>query len=239
MLIKFRDYILFAVLFIFISVDVSKSTSSVMVNNDPFAALGIPDLSPKKIMEEIEVKTDKNKGPPQLKSMEDLPNFLKNTNVNEEDGIKVLTRFLIQDDFTLKKYGVVYDQTGFDGLGRDEIIAAIGTEERLNQRAKSSANIWFKEKYPKLTYESYGVEQQMDEIVPNWRIFKVLMIGGKGETTYLKVCLPLDESLTALVGDKDEPCGDRVKFYFILLISIYRQILLTKKKKKMKIISIR
>lgn len=210
MLKRFRDYILFAVIIIFISVDISSSTSLAMVNNDPFAALGIPDLSPKKIMEEIEVKTDKNKGPPQLRSMEDLPNFLKNTNVNEEDGIKVLTRFLIQDDFTLKKYGVVYDQTGFDGLGKDEMIAQIGTEERLNQRAKSSANIWFKEKYPKLSYESYGVEQQMDEIVPNWRIFKVLMIGGKGETTYLKVCLPLDESLTALVGDKDEPCGDRV-----------------------------
>lgn len=214
MFIKFRDYLLFTLLLILISVDFSNSTTSDMVNSDPFAALGIPDLSPKKVMEEIEVKTDKNKGPPQLKSMEDLPNFLKSTNVNEEEGIKVLTRFLIQDDFTLKKYGVVYDQTGFDGLSKDEMIAGIGTEERLNQRAKSSANIWFKEKYPKLVYDSYGVEQQMDEIVPNWRIFKVLMIGGKGETTYLKVCLPLDESLTALVGDKDEPCGDRVIWLF-------------------------
>lgn len=220
MFIKFRDYLLFTLILIFISVDLSTSTSTEMVNSDPFAALGIPDLSPKKVMDEIEVKTEKNKGPPQLKSMEDLPNFLKNTNVNEEDGIKVLTRFLIQDDFTLKKYGVVYDQTGFDGLGRDEMIAAIGTEERLNQRAKSSANIWFKEKYPKLVYDGYGVEPQMDEIVPNWRIFKVLMIGGKGETTYLKVCLPLDESLTALVGDKDEPCGDRVKYYFLFFIFI-------------------
>jgi hypothetical protein len=165
-------------------------------------------------MEEIENKSDnsKSKGMPTLKSMDDLPNFLKSTNANEEEAIKILTRFLIQDDFTLKKYGVVYDQTGFDGLGKEEVIASIGTEERLNQRAKSSANIWFKEKYPKLTYDSYGVEPQMDEIVPNWRIFKVLMIGGKGETTYLKVCLPLDESLTALVGDKDEPCAERASF---------------------------
>ena len=113
MLIKLRDYLLFTLILIFISVDLSNSTES--VNSDPFAALGIPDLSPKKVMSEIEVKNEKQKGPPQLKSMEDLPNFLKNTNVNEEDGIKVLTRFLIQDDFTLKKYGVVYDQTGFDG----------------------------------------------------------------------------------------------------------------------------
>ena len=216
MFIKFRDYLMFSLIILFIRVDLSISTEN--VNSDPFAALGIPDLSPKKVMDELEVKKE-NKGPPTLKSMEDLPNFLKNTNVNEEDGIKVLTRFLIQDDFTLKKYGVVYDQTGFDGLGRDEIKAAIGTEERLNQRAKSSANIWFKEKYPKLVYDGYGVEPQMDEIVPNWRIFKVLMIGGKGETTYLKVCLPLDESLTALVGDKDEACGDRVIIYFLYLLT--------------------
>jgi hypothetical protein len=212
MFLKIRENLSFTLILIFLSVDIyiSTLTLSENLNNDPFAALGIPDLSPKKIMEEIEEKHEKNIGPPQLKSMEDLPNFLKNTNANEEDAIKVLTRFLIQDDFTLKKYGVVYDQTGFDGLGKEEIIAAIGTEERLNQRAKSSANIWFKEKYPKLNYEGYGVEQQMDEILPNWRIFKVLMIGAKGETTYLKVCLPLDESLTALVGDKDEPCGERV-----------------------------
>ena len=216
MFVKFRDFSIMTLILVFISVDFCNNTSTEMFNSDPFAALGIPDLSPKKVMEEIEVKTgsSKSKGLPTLKTMEDLPNFLKNTNVNEDDGIKILTRFLIQDDFTLKKYGVVYDQTGFDGLGKEEMIAGIGTEERLNQRAKSSANIWFKEKYPKLTYDSYGIEQQMDEIVPNWRIFKVLMIGGKGETTYLKVCLPLDESLTALVGDKDEPCGDRVILVF-------------------------
>ena len=217
MFVKFRDFFMIILILIFINVDNTRSTSLENLNSDPFAALGIPDLSPKKIMEEIESDskdTPKTKGVPTLRSMEDLPNFLKNTNVNEDDGIKVLTRFLIQDDFTLKKYGVVYDQTGFDGLGKEEIIAAIGTEERLNQRAKSSANIWFKEKYPKLSYEGYGVEPQNNEIVPNWRIFKVLMIGGKGETTYLKVCLPLDESLTALVGDKDEPCGDRVFIIF-------------------------
>jgi hypothetical protein len=201
---------------IFLSLDFSKNASLENVNNDPFAALGIPDLSPKRVMEEIDKKNEdprNNKNVPQLKSMEDLPNFLKLSSINEEEGIKILTRFLIQDDFTLKKYGVVYDQTGFDGLGKEEVIAAIGTEERLNQRAKSSANIWFKEKYPKLSYEAYGTEPQMDEIVPNWRVFKVLMIGGRGETTYLKVCLPLDESETALVGDKDEPCMEKVIYF--------------------------
>jgi len=207
---------LLSLITIFMNLNLIKNTSFENSNNDPFAALGIPDLSPKRVMDEIDKKAEdprNNKSIPQLKSMEDLPNFLKLSNINEEDGIKILTRFLIQDDFTLKKYGVVYDQTGFDGLGKEEIIAPIGTEERLNQRAKSSANIWFKEKYPKLSYESYGTEPQLDEIVPNWRVFKVLMIGGKGETTYLKVCLPLDESETALVSDKDEPCLERVNIF--------------------------
>lgn len=216
MFTKFKDLpAMLVFLVILINLESILTSSFESNSNDPFTALGIPDLSPKKVMEEIEKKNDdprQNKSIPQLKSMEDLPNFLKLSNINEEEGIKILTRFLIQDDFTLKKYGVVYDQTGFDGLGKEEMIAPIGTEERLNQRAKSSANIWFKEKYPKLSYEAYGTEPQMDEIVPNWRVFKVLMIGGKGETTYLKVCLPLDESETALVGDKDEPCLDKVKF---------------------------
>ena len=43
---------------------------------------------------------------------------------------------------TLKKYGVVYDQTGFDGLPKAEPVAPIGTDERLIQRSRSAANIW-------------------------------------------------------------------------------------------------
>jgi hypothetical protein len=188
-----------------------------MKSRDPFAVLGIEEMSPKTILQEIDQQENMKHGRkssdnmPQLKSLEDLPKFLKSSNLNEEEGIKILTRFLIQDDFTLKKYGVVYDQSGFDGLSKDESIAPVGTEERLIQRSKSGANIWFKNKYPKLSYEAYGAENVLDEIVPNWRIFKVLMIGSKGESTFLKVCLPLDESETALVSDKDEPCGMKVK----------------------------
>lgn len=38
------------------------------------------------------------------------------------------------------------------------------------------------------------------------------MIGNKGESTFLKVCLPLDESETALVSDKDEACSPKAKY---------------------------
>jgi hypothetical protein len=63
-----------------------------------------------------------------------------------------------------------------------------------------------------LDYDAYGAEALLDEIVPNWRIYKVLMIGKNGENTFIKVCMPLDESETALCSDKDEPCGPRAAY---------------------------
>lgn len=38
------------------------------------------------------------------------------------------------------------------------------------------------------------------------------MIGKRGENRYIKVCLPLDESQTALCSDQDEPCGYRSEY---------------------------
>jgi hypothetical protein len=124
----------------------SSCNSSNAADKDPFKSLGIPDLNPNQLLSEIEgnenAKKNEKEKKVQLKTIEDLPNFLKNSKMNEEEGIKVLTRFLIQDDLTLKKYGVVYDQTGFDGITSGERIAPIGTEERLVQRSRSSSNIW-------------------------------------------------------------------------------------------------
>ena len=226
MLLK-RGFVIYAFLVIISLLSTEKVSGSASHTNekDPFKSLGIPDLNPKALLSELEDdnKNSKNnqKTAPQLKSIDDLPNFLKSSNLNEEEGVKVLTRFLIQDDFTLKKYGVVYHQSGFDGIGSGERIAPIGSEERLMQRSRSAANIWvrlfnnslqFKEKFSKLEYDAYGAENIMDEIVPNWRIYKVLMIGKRGENTFLKVCLPLDESETALCSDKDEPCGPRAEY---------------------------
>lgn len=38
------------------------------------------------------------------------------------------------------------------------------------------------------------------------------MIGKSGENTFIKVCLPLDESETALCSDQDEPCAQRAEY---------------------------
>jgi len=114
-------------------------------NKDPFDALGIPDINPKTMLEELDKEDNKSKEPEkekvQLRTIDDLPNFLQKSSLNETEGIEILTRFLIQDDLTLKKYGVVYDQTGFDGIPKDEARSPFGTEERLTQRARSAANI--------------------------------------------------------------------------------------------------
>ena len=71
-------------------------------DKDPFNALGIPDLNPKTLLMEIDQENNKNKPKkeaPKLKTIDDLPNFLQKSNLSEDEGIKVLTRFLIQVSF--------------------------------------------------------------------------------------------------------------------------------------------
>ncbi len=65
-------------------------------SKDPFSALGIPDLNPKALLKELDGKKHDKKPYAQLKTIEDLPKFLANSNLNEEDGIRILTKFLIQ-----------------------------------------------------------------------------------------------------------------------------------------------
>lgn len=74
-----------------------KQRMPTRTSNDPFSALGIPDLNPKALLKELETEKKDDKKPyTQLKTIEDLPKFLANSNLNEDDGIKILTKFLIQ-----------------------------------------------------------------------------------------------------------------------------------------------
>lgn len=139
-----KNFSIFCCLFYFNFLNNIFCTELSSRSDDPFKSLGIPDLNSEQLLEEVDISKKKVKleGPVKLSSIDDLPNFLKNTNLNEEDALKVLTRFLIQDDLTLKKFGVVYDQTGFDGIQTSQKISPVGTEERSLQRARSSANLW-------------------------------------------------------------------------------------------------
>lgn len=117
---------------------------------NPFTLLGIPTLNPSQIFrEESEYSNSKQSQnsfttskTSSIKSLNDLPAFLQKLNLNEEEGLKVISKYLLSDDFNLKKYGVIFDQTGFDGLMSMEQIYPVGSKERLIQRARSSAKIY-------------------------------------------------------------------------------------------------
>jgi hypothetical protein len=155
------------------------STSS---SQDPFALLGIPSLNPSQIFkdelsfnyksefENNQFKSEKihpqNSVQP-LKSIEDLPKFLQTANLNAEEGAKIISKFLISDDYLLKKYGAVFDQTGFDGIiNLGEQIYPLGRNERTIQRARSAAKIYFKNNFKAEDYDAYGAERIMIENVP-------------------------------------------------------------------------
>lgn len=51
-----------------------------------------------------------------------------------------------------------------------------------------------------------------EEIIANWRVYKVMMIGKNSENSFIKVCLPIDESENALCSDTDEKCAERAEY---------------------------
>ncbi len=70
----------------------------------------------------------------------------------------------------------------------------------------------FREKYSNSDFEAYEAEPVMNEIVPNWLVYRILLIGKSNQKTVIKVCLPMDESENALCSDQDEPCLQRASY---------------------------
>lgn len=143
---KFFPRSFFIFMFIYLNnLSITKSQEFPPDGSDPFRSLGIPDINPQKMLEDIESTKSQNQRTNEiikLKSIADVPRFLKFSNITAEDAIDTVSKFLIQDDSNLKSLGVIYDQTGFDGLKKGTIISNFGTEDRFIQRAKSSAYLW-------------------------------------------------------------------------------------------------
>lgn len=115
---------------------------------NPFSILGIPSLKASAIFnEEEDYSNNKEKvikhkqNIPEIKTIDDLQRYLKSNNFDENEGLNVVSRFLISDDFYSKQNGVVFDVTGFDGLPIGEKINPVNTVEREAQRARSAARI--------------------------------------------------------------------------------------------------
>lgn len=112
-------------------------------NNDPFQILGVANLDPKKLLEDIDKENKAKEEVSELNTIEDLPGFLKTSKLSDEEVMEVLSRFLLQDDVTLKQYGSVYDKTGFDGIPEIKELS-LYAEDRLATRAKSASIIFVK-----------------------------------------------------------------------------------------------
>lgn len=110
-------------------------------SDDPFKAIGIPELNPKEILEEIERDNLKSKLSQDLNTIEDLPTFIKTSLISDEEIMETLSRFLLRDDINLKPYGAIYDKTGHDGVESITELP-IYLNERSQVRAKSSAILY-------------------------------------------------------------------------------------------------
>jgi hypothetical protein len=192
-----------------------------IVGQDPFSLLGIPSLNPSAIFNDDyqnpnSYKKMNNAHPkeiPVLKSLEDLPAFLRSANLSEKEGLCIISRFLLSDDFLLKKYGAVFDQTGFDGLMSNEAVYPVGSKERLSQRARSAAKLYYKNTYEGEEYEAYGAEEVSRPGMDNgWKMFNVLMVGRSSvkDHMFLRACIPDDEMYPPIVNQADGDCADKV-----------------------------
>jgi len=130
------------IIFLIISINYSFT-------EDPFSALGIPNLNPSQIFNTNEginqIKENnisKINSIPKIKTVEDLQKFLKKGNFDEPQGLTIINKFLIADDFILRKNGAVFDLTGYDGLNSSEMAYPAGSNEKLLQRAKSAARLF-------------------------------------------------------------------------------------------------
>jgi hypothetical protein len=120
---------------------------------NPFTILGIPSLKPSSLFDDDytvqnnkkeKVITHKQENLPNIKTLQNLQDYLKIANLEENEGLNLVSRFLISDDFYSKQNGVIFDITGFDGLPMEEKIFALNTQEREAQRARSAAKIYVK-----------------------------------------------------------------------------------------------
>jgi hypothetical protein len=115
--------------------------------DDPFHVLGIPSLNPSAIFKEEPYRPPKPRQMPKIQKPVsqqggNLPLFLQKLDLSKPEDLKVASRFLISEDVNIKKYGAVFDNTGFSGIPQTEQIFATGTKERVMQQVRSTAKIY-------------------------------------------------------------------------------------------------
>lgn len=125
-------------------------------------------------------------------------------------GMKLLTRFLLEDNEVLKEKDGIYDETGRDGLDDSEETYTEGSEERFKQRARSVSMLWIRQNSKYRNYEPYGCKRDKEEI-NGWNTFNVLIMNPKGSHFLKKVCLANEHSIISFVINVNELCISKVK----------------------------
>lgn len=136
-----------------------------------------------------------------------LPRFHQVQTQNSQ--LKLLTKFLIDDDEILKDNNGIYDETGRDGIDPSEENFPFDSEENINQRVRSSSMLWIKQNSKFAKYEAYGSSEN-DEKLNGWTIKTVLLMNGHGDHILKKVCLSQKEKLISFVLDMDEMCKEKI-----------------------------
>ena len=143
-----------------------------------------------------------------LDYLSDLPHFLQTQ--TKQSQMKLLTKFLIEDEEILKDNNGVYDESGRDGLDPLEDNYPYNSDDKINQRARSAAMLWVKQNPNYEKYEAYGSSAN-DETVDGWIVNTVLLMNSQGAHILKKVCLSKEEGLISFVLKMDEKCKEKIK----------------------------
>lgn len=101
--------------------------------------------------------------------------------------MKMLTKFLTEDNSNLKEKGAIFDETGIDGLEGEQLSSI--NSEKYKQKAKSAA-ILYSRSIGKDDLQPYGVDNDMElENNKEWKSFVVLMMNNRGDHELMKTCI--------------------------------------------------
>jgi accessory colonization factor AcfC len=119
--------------------------------------------------------------------------------------MELVAEFIAEDDSRIAENGGIIDKTGLEGL--DEDVFEDGTEDRWMQRAKSAANIYYKNSGK--PFKALGCQPDEVETSETWIIYKVVC-SNADKMEVVKTCVPRRESIVSIVVPQGEQCGPKI-----------------------------
>lgn len=144
-----------------------------------------------------------------LDYLQHLPRFLENQKT-QSTQMNLLTKFLIEDEEILKDNNGIYDETGRDGVDKDEESFPLNSDERNDQRARSAVMLWVKQNPEFKHYEAYGSTKN-EEKLEGWLVLNVLLMDSQGNHILKKVCLSKNEDFISFVLNIQDNCKEKAK----------------------------